>query len=144
MDCWPCFFFLGGGGGGGWGLPTLNRIYNTWSKIQFVKGQSHTPTLTLTQTKRGLKESLGTIIYELNLRIMRPNRMTWFYILFNSVSVISGRWDVDNERLCANWSFLCGWEDFVASGDRTQSARSVGQRLTHWATRPPNVWTELK
>ena len=24
-----------------------------------------------------------------------------FYILFNSVSVISGRWEVDNERLCA-------------------------------------------
>ena len=24
-----------------------------------------------------------------------------FYVLFKSVSVISGRWDVDNERLCA-------------------------------------------
>ena len=24
-----------------------------------------------------------------------------FYILFNSISVISGRWDDDNERLCA-------------------------------------------
>ena len=24
-----------------------------------------------------------------------------FYVLFNSVSVISGRWEVDNERLCA-------------------------------------------
>ena len=24
-----------------------------------------------------------------------------FYDLFNSVSVISGRWEVDNERLCA-------------------------------------------
>ena len=23
------------------------------------------------------------------------------YILFNSVSVISGQWEVDNERLCA-------------------------------------------
>ena len=23
-----------------------------------------------------------------------------FYVLFNSVSVISGRWEVDNERLC--------------------------------------------
>ena len=33
-----------------------------------------------------------------------PNR--WmddlrFYVLFNSISVISGQWDVDNERLCA-------------------------------------------
>ena len=24
-----------------------------------------------------------------------------FYILFNSISVISGRWEVGNERLCA-------------------------------------------
>ena len=24
-----------------------------------------------------------------------------FYVLFKSVSVISGRWEVDNERLCA-------------------------------------------
>ena len=24
-----------------------------------------------------------------------------FYVLFNSVSVISGQWKVDNERLCA-------------------------------------------
>ena len=24
-----------------------------------------------------------------------------FYVLFDSISVISGRWQVDNERLCA-------------------------------------------
>ena len=24
-----------------------------------------------------------------------------FYVLFNSVSVISGQWEVDNEKLCA-------------------------------------------
>ena len=24
-----------------------------------------------------------------------------FYVLFHSISVISGRWEVDNERLCA-------------------------------------------
>ena len=30
-----------------------------------------------------------------------------FYDLFNSVSVISGRWEVDNERLCA--MELCLW-----------------------------------
>ena len=24
-----------------------------------------------------------------------------FYVVFNSISVISGRWEVDNERLCA-------------------------------------------
>ena len=30
-----------------------------------------------------------------------------FYVLFNSVSVISGQWEVDNERLCA--IELCLW-----------------------------------
>ena len=25
----------------------------------------------------------------------------WFYVLLNSISVISGRWEDDNERLCA-------------------------------------------
>ena len=30
-----------------------------------------------------------------------------------------------------------GWEDFTSSEDRTRSARSVGQRLTHWATGAP-------
>ena len=24
-----------------------------------------------------------------------------FYVLFDSVSIISGRWEVDNEKLCA-------------------------------------------
>ena len=24
-----------------------------------------------------------------------------FYVLFNSISVITGQWEVDNERLCA-------------------------------------------
>ena len=28
-----------------------------------------------------------------------------FYVLFNSISVISGRWKVDNERLCNGAQF---------------------------------------
>ena len=59
-----------------------------------------------------------------------------FYDLFNSISFISGRWKVDNERLRA-MKLRCGWEDFTSSGDRTRSARSVGQRLTHWSTEAP-------
>ena len=38
-----------------------------------------------------------------------------FYVLFNRVSVISGRWDVDNERLCTMELRL------RSSGDRTRS-----------------------
>ena len=35
------------------------------------------------------------------------------------------------------WNSVYGWEDFTSSEDRTRSARSVGQRLTHWATGAP-------
>ena len=36
------------------------------------------------------------------------------------------------------WNSVYGWEDFTSSEDRTRSARSVGQRLTHWATGAPD------
>ena len=35
------------------------------------------------------------------------------------------------------WNPVYGWEDFSSSGDRIWTARSVGQRLTHWATGAP-------
>ena len=31
-----------------------------------------------------------------------------FYVLFNSISVISGQCLDDNERLCANWNSVYG------------------------------------
>ena len=41
----------------------------------------------------------------------------------------------ENGRLimkgCVQWNSGYGCEDFASSGDRTWSARSVGQRLTH-------------
>ena len=51
-----------------------------------------------------------------------------FYVLFNSVSIISVPLEVENER---QQSSIYGWEDFALSGDQTRSGRSVGQRLTH-------------
>ena len=36
---------------------------------------------------------------------------------------------------CVQWNSVYGREDFISSEDRTQSARSAGQRLTHWATK---------
>ena len=36
------------------------------------------------------------------------------------------------------WNSVYDCEDFASSGDRTRSARSVGQRLTHWAPGAPN------
>ena len=43
-----------------------------------------------------------------------------FNVLFNSISVISGGWEDDNERLCAMEAEL-----------ELETARSVGQLLTH-------------
>ena len=53
-----------------------------------------------------------------------------FYVLFNSITVISGQWKVDNERLCVIELHL-RLRRFALSGDRTWSTRSVGQCLTH-------------
>ena len=38
---------------------------------------------------------------------------------------------------CEQWNSVSGWEDFASSGDRTRFSRSVGQRLTQWATGAP-------
>ena len=32
-----------------------------------------------------------------------------FYVLFNNILVISGRWEVDNERLCAEYVLWKGY-----------------------------------
>ena len=45
-------------------------------------------------------------------------------------------------KSCVQRNLVYGWEDFPASRDRTLSARSVGQRLTHWATRVPTTHPE--
>ena len=42
---------------------------------------------------------------------------------------------------CVQWNSV--WEDFASSGDRTRSARSVGQSLTHWATGAPKWYEDL-
>ena len=39
---------------------------------------------------------------------------------------------------CVQWNPVYGWEDFALRGDQTQTARSVGQILTHWATGAPD------
>ena len=45
----------------------------------------------------------------------------------NSILVISGRWASDNERLCAICAKISP-QAWLEPG----TARSVGQRLTHW------------
>ena len=54
-----------------------------------------------------------------------------FYVLFNSISVISGRWAGDNERLCAMEPRLRLRRSRLRWGIELGTARSVYQRLTH-------------
>ena len=62
-----------------------------------------------------------------------------FYVLFNSISVISGQWADDNERLCAIEPHLELKRALPHAGLKLMTARSVGQRLTHRATGAPLV-----
>ena len=54
-----------------------------------------------------------------------------FYVLFNSISVISGRWADDNDRLCAMEPRLRLKRSSPRAGLELTTTRSVGQRLTH-------------
>ena len=60
--------------------------------------------------------------------------MAWFYVFFNSISAISGRSAVDNERLCAMAPRLWLKRSPPQAGLIPGTARSAGQRLTNWAT----------
>ena len=53
-----------------------------------------------------------------------------FYVLFNSISVISGQWVGDNERLCAMELFTVV-KISPQVGIKLGTPRSVGQDLTH-------------
>ena len=59
-----------------------------------------------------------------------------FYILFNSISVISEQW-VGNERLCDGTHLQLN-RFLLQAGLEPKTARSVGQHLTHWATEAPS------
>ena len=53
------------------------------------------------------------------------------YVIFNSISVISGRWAGENKRLCA-MELRLRLKNFPhQAGLEPGTARSVGQRLTH-------------
>ena len=54
-----------------------------------------------------------------------------FYVLFNSILVISGRWMDDIERLCAMETRLRLKRSSPWAGLEFMTAKSEGQRLTH-------------
>ena len=51
-------------------------------------------------------------------------RLTRFYVLLNSISVISGQWDGDNESNAVPLTIV------KISASRTGTARSAAKRLT--------------
>ena len=58
------------------------------------------------------------------------------YFLFKRISVISGPWVVDNERLCAMKPHLWTIRSLPEAGLGQSSPRSVPQILVYWATWP--------
>ena len=60
-----------------------------------------------------------------------------FYVHFNSISVISGLWMDDKERLCAIEHRLRLKNSSPQAGIEPRTARSVGKRLTLRATGTP-------
>ena len=63
--------------------------------------------------------------------------MTRFLRLINSISVISGLWMNNNERLCAMKPRLRLKRFPPPAGLESETARSAGQRLTYLATGAP-------
>ena len=81
-----------------------------------------------------------------NIRTPKPATQTiwnivgWMICDFMSFSTVFqtyiwGRWADDNERLCANGTPFMVEKNLPQAGLKLGTARSVGQHLTHWATR---------
>ena len=66
-----------------------------------------------------------------------------FYVLLNSISAISVRWSNENEKLCTMDPRLWLKRSLPQAGLEPTTARSVGQRLTHWATGTPSIGRNL-
>ena len=62
---------------------------------------------------------------------MMDGWMTPFHVLFNSISVKSGRRADDNERMCAMEPNIPLKRSLPQVGLKPMTARSVGQHLTH-------------
>ena len=59
---------------------------------------------------------------------------------FYSISVISGRWDGDNERLCAMGPSYWLERFPPPAGFEPGTARAAGQGFTYWAKGLPKVY----
>ena len=74
------------------------------------------------------------------VKILRTRMDGWMTCDFTSFLTVFQSYQDDVWMImkgCVQWNSVCGWEDFTSSEYRTRSSRSVGQRLTHWATGAP-------
>ena len=62
-----------------------------------------------------------------------------FYVLYNSISVISGQWVGDNGRLCAMEPYLRLKRSLPQAGLKPRAARSVCQHLIYRARPALNI-----
>ena len=72
--------------------------------------------------------------------MMHERRMAYRLCPFYSISVISGRWDADNERLCAMEPSYWLERFPPLAGFEPGTARAAGQGFTYWATGLPKVY----
>ena len=72
----------------------------------------------------------------------RMDQWLLFYVIFNSISVMSGQWLNSNDRLCAMEPCLQSERFPPQAGLEYGTARSVGQRLTYWATGDTKRWMD--
>ena len=66
--------------------------------------------------------------------------MAYEWCPFYSISVISGRWDADNKRLCAMEPSYWLERFPPLAGFEPGTARTAGQGFTYWATGLPKVY----
>ena len=78
------------------------------------------------------------LLTDLSLFIPPPLGDRWMTCDFTSV--ILGQWEDDNERLCAMEPRLRLNRSSLQAGLELTTARSVGHRLTHWATDAWNAY----
>ena len=72
--------------------------------------------------------------------MMHERKMAYKLCPFYSISDISGRWDADNERLCAMEPSYWSERFPPLAGFGPETARAAGQGFTYWATGLPKVY----
>ena len=111
----------------------------------WTEHNSHWKKYRRTSLARLLMTRLSRLVVELVLESLEKSPIAadldgWMTCDFTSFLTVFKSYQDDVWMImkgCVQWNSVYGWEDFTSSEDRTRSARSVGQRLTHWATGAP-------